>query len=213
MQINSQVNNASLFRAQLSSLVSAQPDSAQQHQHHPLGPPHPAGHAHLTSPATTSRQHGTLEAVSSPSLTVPPPQGHRAIMATTLTVLQLGARVAVAAGEGTVRFVGQTSFAPGKWVGVELDEANGKNDGSVAGSRYFSTAPLRGMFVKPGQVRLLEDGDLVEEVVSPQSVRDAGPVLTSANFSHRHRQERRQLHRLVHSQPRDLRLGRLDLPH
>lgn len=37
---------------------------------------------------------------------------------------------------GTLRYLGTTDFAPGEWAGVELDEAIGKNDGSVAGRRY-----------------------------------------------------------------------------
>ena len=37
---------------------------------------------------------------------------------------------------GTVRFVGRTSFAEGVWVGLELDYAGGKNNGSVDGIRY-----------------------------------------------------------------------------
>ena len=37
--------------------------------------------------------------------------------------------------EGTLRFIGPTHFAKGIWVGVELDDAQGKNDGAVSGKR------------------------------------------------------------------------------
>lgn len=36
---------------------------------------------------------------------------------------------------GTLRYIGTTEFANGEWVGVELDEPRGKNDGSVNGKR------------------------------------------------------------------------------
>lgn len=35
--------------------------------------------------------------------------------------------------EGTIRFQGETEFAPGVWVGVELDDQKGKNNGTVKG--------------------------------------------------------------------------------
>lgn len=58
---------------------------------------------------------------------------------------------------GTVRFVGQTHFAAGDWVGVELEDGGGKNDGSVQGERYFECEMGRGMFVRPTiVVRIVE---------------------------------------------------------
>uniref|UniRef100_A0A8B9G8F3 Dynactin subunit 1 n=1 Tax=Amazona collaria TaxID=241587 RepID=A0A8B9G8F3_9PSIT len=54
---------------------------------------------------------------------------------------------------GTVAYVGATLFATGKWVGVILDEAKGKNDGTVQGRRYFTCEENHGIFVRQSQVR------------------------------------------------------------
>ena len=43
---------------------------------------------------------------------------------------------------GVLRFYGTTEFANGTFAGVELDEAMGKNDGSIGGIRYF-TCPAK----------------------------------------------------------------------
>lgn len=50
---------------------------------------------------------------------------------------------------GFIRFQGETSFAPGQWCGVELDDFSGKNDGSVNGVKYFECKQNNGIFVRP----------------------------------------------------------------
>lgn len=54
--------------------------------------------------------------------------------------------------QASVRFLGETSFAPGLWVGVELDDPLGTNDGKVQGIRYFSTKASHGLFSRPERV-------------------------------------------------------------
>ena len=49
---------------------------------------------------------------------------------------------------GTVRFIGPVEYAKGEFVGVELDEPKGKNDGEVKGRRYFSCAKNHGLIAR-----------------------------------------------------------------
>ncbi|KNC52259.1 CAP-Gly domain-containing linker protein 4 [Thecamonas trahens ATCC 50062] len=73
------------------------------------------------------------------------------------SVFPLGTRVEFYGLRGTVRFFGQTQFANGVWVGVELDVAEGKNNGSVMGQTYFTCALNHGLFVRPWHLRKVDD--------------------------------------------------------
>jgi len=67
--------------------------------------------------------------------------------------LKVNDRVVVAGNKlGTLRFCGTTEFAMGMWAGVELDSAEGKNDGTVKGMRYFRCEPEHGIFVPSNKV-------------------------------------------------------------
>ena len=48
---------------------------------------------------------------------------------------------------GKVAFIGVAKFAPGEWVGVELQEPVGKNDGSVGGISYFQVCLIKRIFL------------------------------------------------------------------
>ncbi|KAM8707622.1 hypothetical protein ACLKA7_014710 [Drosophila subpalustris] len=71
--------------------------------------------------------------------------------------IKVGARVELTGKElfGTIAYVGMTSFAVGKWVGVVLDEPKGKNSGSIKGQQYFQCDENCGMFVRPTQLRVI----------------------------------------------------------
>ncbi|KAL4157980.1 hypothetical protein PRNP1_003760 [Phytophthora ramorum] len=68
--------------------------------------------------------------------------------------LEVGAHVAFGAGKtGIVRFIGETDFASGEWVGIELERPEGKNNGELNGRVYFTCEPNHGLFVKKSMVR------------------------------------------------------------
>ncbi|KAJ1679840.1 hypothetical protein EV182_001225, partial [Spiromyces aspiralis] len=55
--------------------------------------------------------------------------------------------------KGTVRYIGPIDGKSGTWAGVELDDVgNGKNDGTVAGKKYFECPPNTGIFIAPSKL-------------------------------------------------------------
>ncbi|XP_043534583.1 dynactin subunit 1-like isoform X2 [Chiloscyllium plagiosum] len=84
--------------------------------------------------------------------------------------LKVGSRVEVIGKghRGTVAYVGATMFASGKWVGVILDDAKGKNDGTVQGKRYFTCEENHGIFVRQSQIQVVEDSADTTSPETPQ---------------------------------------------
>eukprot|EP01134_Creolimax_fragrantissima_P003753 CFRG3753T1 len=74
--------------------------------------------------------------------------------------LKVSQRIITRGGHtGTIRFIGTTNFAKGKWVGVELDVPEGKNDGSVEGVSYFVCPSNHGSFVRATAIQPYQDGE------------------------------------------------------
>uniref|UniRef100_A0A2I3HYY4 Dynactin subunit 1 n=1 Tax=Nomascus leucogenys TaxID=61853 RepID=A0A2I3HYY4_NOMLE len=96
------------------------------------------------------------------------PSGSRMSVEASARPLRVGSRVEVIGKghRGTVAYVGATLFATGKWVGVILDEAKGKNDGTVQGRKYFTCDEGHGIFVRQSQIQVFEDG---ADTTSPET--------------------------------------------
>lgn len=55
--------------------------------------------------------------------------------------------------QGIVRYIGSPEAAPpGTWVGIELPDQSGKNDGSLKGERCFTCEPGHGLFIRKDAV-------------------------------------------------------------
>ena len=87
-----------------------------------------------------------------------------------MSSFQVGDTVEINDGRiAVVRFCGPTHFATGEWVGVELEDLSGKNDGSVKDVYYFECEMGRGMFLRPAALTLVKS-------VASQSARAAPGV-------------------------------------
>lgn len=83
----------------------------------------------------------------------------------------IGDRVLVSGAKpGAIAYIGETQFAKGDWAGVILDEPTGKNDGSVAGIKYFDCKHLHGVFTK--LEKLTKINQVTEAVTNDGSCKD-----------------------------------------
>jgi dynactin complex subunit len=58
---------------------------------------------------------------------------------------------------GTLKYLGRTHFKEGIWAGLEVAEQfEGKHDGMVDGTRYFSCPEGKGMFVSAENIRAFQ---------------------------------------------------------
>jgi len=69
-------------------------------------------------------------------------------------VLTLSSKVNAFGWNGTIKFIGNTQFADGEWIGLELTSTDGRNDGTVNGFRYFFARKNHGIFVRRSNVKL-----------------------------------------------------------
>lgn len=94
---------------------------------------------------------------------------------------QIGERVWVNGNKpGYIQFLGETQFAPGQWAGIVLDEPIGKNDGSVAGVRYFQCDALRGIFTRPSKLSRTEGETNGTQTAPPSRAASPTPSVGSA---------------------------------
>ncbi|XP_076117067.1 uncharacterized protein LOC143084890 isoform X6 [Mytilus galloprovincialis] len=98
----------------------------------------------LPAPKTFGLQKEKQE---EPRLFSPPPEDHAD------EELHVGDRIVISGVKsGTLLYFGKTHIASGFWCGIELDEPDGKHDGSVEGVRYFECRVGHGIFAPADRV-------------------------------------------------------------
>eukprot|EP00485_Elphidium_margaritaceum_P019917 CAMPEP_0202728708 /NCGR_PEP_ID=MMETSP1385-20130828/185761_1 /ASSEMBLY_ACC=CAM_ASM_000861 /TAXON_ID=933848 /ORGANISM="Elphidium margaritaceum" /LENGTH=674 /DNA_ID=CAMNT_0049394959 /DNA_START=18 /DNA_END=2041 /DNA_ORIENTATION=- len=87
--------------------------------------------------------------------------------------VSVGTKVSVTQlnSHGEIKFIGETSFKPGVWYGILLDEAKGKNNGSVKGRSYFQCGANHGTFLKESEFEIAEKNRKVSST-SSRSISD-----------------------------------------
>ncbi|XP_034419207.1 CAP-Gly domain-containing linker protein 4-like isoform X2 [Cyclopterus lumpus] len=173
-RFNSKMNTGVLSRSLSSS------SSSLDSRHAPGARPRPLPRQRL--PARQRRERTSLSPMATPSPALRLSPNTTALTAAGLRSrtpsasssvcggpeVRLGERVLVVGQRtGVVQFCGKTSFAPGLWLGIELDKPSGKNDGSVGGVRYFRCSPKHGVFAPSSRVQRIHGSvDCLSELSS-----------------------------------------------
>ncbi|NXE93513.1 CLIP1 protein, partial [Menura novaehollandiae] len=146
----------------------------------------------LKAPSKTIKHGGTLLKTPTPVAAAPAEKAVSSEKTSSTTPadaheefvddFRVGERVWVNGNKpGFIQFLGETQFAPGQWAGIVLDEPIGKNDGSVAGVRYFQCEPLRGIFTRPSKLtRKVVTEDEANGTQTAHASRATSPTSTSA---------------------------------
>jgi len=103
-------------------------------------------------------------------------------LATEAATMKVGDRCEVALPgrnkpRGVVQYVGKIpQIAPGWWIGVQYDEPDGKNDGSVKGKRFFECPPKYGGFLRPDKLQVgdFPEKDIFDEDSEEEEADDEG---------------------------------------